>query len=562
MSDNSEVSISSLEMTRNPFDSDIEEKSNYPGFSPSMFVDQRTPVNNRKAKEFHWSIEQISRLYPADVDEFPNQDYSSTCERAEDEKAAQDAIEEYFSQDAIVPSPWSANHSAKKVTFSPHPPDTQYIPNNDCSLDSTYSQHNKVDAGTQTLWSIPVQAVQLDEILGKAFDTSADDSRNLSGSLLRRNLFPIDDQVHGSTDKNNNRPTNTKIRSILKTSKSPVLATSSPLSSNKHCAREQSNIPGTPYCLNVSPIRVSPLARLKQLDPLNSPSNISAMSMSPSKVLESSGLEKDLQMFPDISPIKDDGAIDYDDDSFIPEIADKRMSVIDGKVAFTPDICVSQRSEEIDDDNDSDTETPAKITMEDLTCDYDDDDCDDDDDRDDDDHDDDDEKPPSISLEDLSTTNDADVNNLPRVTLNETKALERKERNDEAMETVSITNAVSSTHEEHMIVSEVNFVDSETRQQHIRQQYHSNLDEHLVMVRAAAALRRANRFNAVEMNPVSPSGYHTPGKWRTPRTFPLSHVERKALYGRLSTYRVPDYVDSYNMYSPQLYADYIRHESK
>ena len=48
MSDNSEVSISSLEMTRNPFDSDIEEKSNYPGFSPSMFVDQRTPVNNRK----------------------------------------------------------------------------------------------------------------------------------------------------------------------------------------------------------------------------------------------------------------------------------------------------------------------------------------------------------------------------------------------------------------------------------------------------------------------------------------------------------------------------------
>ncbi|KXJ25016.1 hypothetical protein AC249_AIPGENE29216 [Exaiptasia diaphana] len=152
----SQVSISSFEVTKNPFESDIEEKLNYPGFSPSMFVTQKTPVNNRK--------------YPADVDEFPNQEYSSTYERPEDEKAEQEAIEEYFSQDAIVPSPWTPNRSAKKVTFSPLPPDMQYIPGNDCSLDSTVSQNNSMnarttDACTQTLWSIPFNAVQLDEIL-------------------------------------------------------------------------------------------------------------------------------------------------------------------------------------------------------------------------------------------------------------------------------------------------------------------------------------------------------------------------------------------------------------
>ena len=34
---------SSFEITRNPFDSSREERTNCPGFSPSMFCNQETP---------------------------------------------------------------------------------------------------------------------------------------------------------------------------------------------------------------------------------------------------------------------------------------------------------------------------------------------------------------------------------------------------------------------------------------------------------------------------------------------------------------------------------------
>ncbi|CAH3015539.1 unnamed protein product [Porites evermanni] len=73
--------LSSLEVTRNPFDSNQEERVNCPGFSPSMFRKQETPASQKKSRSFRWSIDQISRLNPADIDEFPCQEYSSTFER-------------------------------------------------------------------------------------------------------------------------------------------------------------------------------------------------------------------------------------------------------------------------------------------------------------------------------------------------------------------------------------------------------------------------------------------------------------------------------------------------
>lgn len=91
-------SWSSLEITRNPFDNGREERTNCPGFSPSMFCHQETPESQKvrkfvldrirrnacfwipisqslmshfillapqmsqKRRTFRWSIEQISRL--------------------------------------------------------------------------------------------------------------------------------------------------------------------------------------------------------------------------------------------------------------------------------------------------------------------------------------------------------------------------------------------------------------------------------------------------------------------------------------------------------------------
>jgi len=97
---------------------------NCPGFSLSMFSKQETPASQKKKRAFRWSIEQISRLNPADIDEYPHQEYSSTFEREEDEIQVQKAIDEYFSQSSIVPSPWTPTYSTKHVKFSPLPPAT------------------------------------------------------------------------------------------------------------------------------------------------------------------------------------------------------------------------------------------------------------------------------------------------------------------------------------------------------------------------------------------------------------------------------------------------------
>ncbi|XP_031573143.1 protein aurora borealis-like [Actinia tenebrosa] len=697
MSD-SQTSLSSMEITRNPFDSDLEGKLNFPGFSPSMFTAPKTPETpvNKKKKEFRWSIEQISRLYPVDMDEYPNQEYSSTYEREEDEKAAQDAIDEYFSQDAIVPSPWTPNRSAKHVTFSPLPPDTQYIAANDCSMESSYSSQSnsvKVDAGTQTALSFPWN-VDLEEILGSAFQTfmhnDLDNSKDLSGSsFIRRKLFPHEEQTERIKDVNNNQE-NHKIRSILKASKSPTLTTSSPVGKHSEQKKERTPRLSTP-CPDVSPIRsghITPLNKLHSSKAVDG-------SFQASNVLESSGIEQDLDMFPDISPIKDDQREYDNEDNESIELQRKQdggSHCIEASPLKLSALDAHENQEESnfnndDDDNTSsndseDSERPAKITMEDLANEssvYDEQEREDAQFQ----HE---KKPPRVSMEDLQSPDDISM----------IKETSKDDNGDEAMET-SMTNILSSTKipdgnrqndqvyvnaKEQRMGSQNDEVLWEDRRK-VKERFYGrelegsgeDLDDDMVMIKASAALRRANRvtqsvqnetengvysksynysisnmnvsefpwqqpvgmstpltvpsmrprglgssfdndynrfetrnqFGGMRNDVFSQTSYHenrayqsensakrltpvvedvirrkeilksclrevqstewtasTPayksplaGKWRTPRTYPLSYADRKAIYGRPS-YRIPDYVDAY---SPQLYTD-TRNESK
>lgn len=66
-----------LEITRNPFDSNLYEKDNFPSLDASVFMESRTP-DSRSPAEFRWSIDQIAKLRPADLDMCPNQEYSVT----------------------------------------------------------------------------------------------------------------------------------------------------------------------------------------------------------------------------------------------------------------------------------------------------------------------------------------------------------------------------------------------------------------------------------------------------------------------------------------------------
>ena len=78
-----------LEITRNPFDSNLCNKDNFPVLDASVFTDSRISSEYRSpggtsnggaggGGGFRWSIDQIAKLQPADLDMFPNQEYSVT----------------------------------------------------------------------------------------------------------------------------------------------------------------------------------------------------------------------------------------------------------------------------------------------------------------------------------------------------------------------------------------------------------------------------------------------------------------------------------------------------
>lgn len=54
--------LSSLELTRNPFDSSQEERVNCPRFSPSMFCKEETPASQKVSK----NMLEFNRLYYID----------------------------------------------------------------------------------------------------------------------------------------------------------------------------------------------------------------------------------------------------------------------------------------------------------------------------------------------------------------------------------------------------------------------------------------------------------------------------------------------------------------
>lgn len=59
--------LSSLELTRNPFDNSQEERINCPGFSPSMFCNQETPASQKVSEIGHWQDVWITIAYCTDT---------------------------------------------------------------------------------------------------------------------------------------------------------------------------------------------------------------------------------------------------------------------------------------------------------------------------------------------------------------------------------------------------------------------------------------------------------------------------------------------------------------
>ncbi|XP_052046766.1 protein aurora borealis isoform X2 [Apodemus sylvaticus] len=155
--------------------------------SPLNFDLPKTP------REFRWSIDQLAVINPVEIDpeEIHRQaSYLSLSRIDKDvEDKRQKAIEEFFTKDVIVPSPWT-DHDGKQP--SELHPSKCLNSNSDSPVGKKPSlPSQKCNAACQTLLSLPVD-FNLEAVLGDYFrvDEVADQSPgNLSSSSLRRKLF-------------------------------------------------------------------------------------------------------------------------------------------------------------------------------------------------------------------------------------------------------------------------------------------------------------------------------------------------------------------------------------
>ncbi|XP_053383754.1 uncharacterized protein LOC128549974 [Mercenaria mercenaria] len=159
-------------------------------------------------KMFSWSIEHIAELRPADIDEMPVHQTHSVMPDRETEERAQRAIEQFFANNLIHPSPWSDPKKSKKKNILPVTPASQgsgskqaedMITELQGSIQKTLPhKHGMVDSSCQTMLSLPVD-FDMQKVLGAYMsqDGNVDEGNQqdmLSTSSLRRKLF-----FHGDT---------------------------------------------------------------------------------------------------------------------------------------------------------------------------------------------------------------------------------------------------------------------------------------------------------------------------------------------------------------------------
>ncbi|KAM9675146.1 protein aurora borealis isoform 1-T2 [Dama dama] len=175
----------------NPFESpgDYSNLHEQTVSSPSVFKSTKLPTPG----EFRWSIDQLAVINPVEIDPEDVHRQALYLSRSRIDKDVEDkrqkAIEEFFTKDVIVPSPWT-DHEGKQL--SEYHASKCINTNNESPVGRKLTIHSeKSNAACQTLLSLPVD-FNLEKILGDYFrpDEFADQSPgNLSSSSLRRKLF-------------------------------------------------------------------------------------------------------------------------------------------------------------------------------------------------------------------------------------------------------------------------------------------------------------------------------------------------------------------------------------
>nr|XP_020455700.1 protein aurora borealis [Monopterus albus]XP_020455708.1 protein aurora borealis [Monopterus albus] len=169
---------------RNPFESPNDYHQLREPLVPSPSVFKSNPCKSTPPK-FNWSIDEMASLLPVDIDpeEIQRQSFylSQTNSDSDIEEKRQNAIEQFFTKGAIVPSPWAEpdSHKAPKI-------------NKKSSMSSVIAEEpENISVACQTTLSLPL-AFDLEKVLGEYYryeEASDSVQESLSSSSLRRKLF-------------------------------------------------------------------------------------------------------------------------------------------------------------------------------------------------------------------------------------------------------------------------------------------------------------------------------------------------------------------------------------
>ncbi|XP_031163656.1 protein aurora borealis [Sander lucioperca] len=180
---------------RNPFESPNDYHHLREPLVPSPSVFKSKPCKATPPK-FNWSIDEMACLLPVHIDpeEIQRQSFylSQTRMDSDIEEKRQNAIEQFFTKGAIVPSPWAAPDTRKGPQM--------YMKSSKSAM--IVEEPEKVSVACQTTLSLPL-AFDLEKVLGDYYHyEEACDAvqESLSSSSLRRKLFLDGQGTYSSSD--------------------------------------------------------------------------------------------------------------------------------------------------------------------------------------------------------------------------------------------------------------------------------------------------------------------------------------------------------------------------
>ncbi|KZC10789.1 PREDICTED: protein aurora borealis [Dufourea novaeangliae] len=172
-------------IARNPFETNLSSRLHLSVISPTAFSKVSSP--SQQSPDFAWSVDELALMKPAKIEEFPTQQIH--CMDPESEVKAQAAIDRFFKENNIIPSPWEIKKKDTKIQIRTN---TSTRVSSDASPESSKS---KKDGWSQTVLSLPSKLPpHVEEALKPYFTFTQEqnvesDDANSSNSSLRRKLF-------------------------------------------------------------------------------------------------------------------------------------------------------------------------------------------------------------------------------------------------------------------------------------------------------------------------------------------------------------------------------------